>query len=60
MNRPKLKELFDFVKEVDTVIVGFYSRLAGTSNDLLLIIDKLQEKKVSFVFLKENSDTITP
>lgn len=60
MNRPKLKELLDFVREGDTVIVESYSRLARSTKDLLFIIDKLQEKKVSFVSLKENIDTTTP
>ena len=60
MNRPKLKELLDFVREGDTVIVESYSRLARSSKDLLFIIDKLQEKKVSFVSLEENIDTTTP
>ena len=60
MNRPKLKELLDFVREGDTVVVESYSRLARSTKDLLFIIDKLQEKKVSFVSLKENIDTTTP
>lgn len=60
MNRPKLKELLDFVREGDTVIGESYSRLARSTKDLLFIIDKLQEKKVSFVSLKENIDTSTP
>ena len=60
MNRPKLKELLDFVREGDTAIVESYSRLARSTKDLLFIIDKLQEKKVSFVSLKENIDTTTP
>lgn len=42
MNRPKLRELLDFVREGDTVIVESYSRLARSSKDLLFIIDKLQ------------------
>ena len=60
MNRPKLKELLGFVRGGDTVIVESYSRLARSTKDLLFIIDKLQEKKVFFVSLKENIDTTTP
>ena len=41
MNRPKLKELLDFMREGDTVIVESYSRLARSTKDLLFIIDKL-------------------
>lgn len=58
MNRPKLKELLDFVREGYPVIVESYSR--RPTKDLLFIIDKLQEKKVSFVSLKKNIDTTTP
>ena len=39
MNRPKLKELLDFVREGDIVIVESYSRLARSTKDLLFIID---------------------
>lgn len=60
MNRPKLKELLDFMREGDTVIIESYSRLARSTKELLFVIDKLQEKKVSFVSLKENVDTTTP
>lgn len=60
MNRPKLNELLGFVWERDTAIVESYSRLGRSTKDLLFIIDKLQEKKVSFVSLKENIDTTSP
>ncbi len=49
MNRPKLNELLDFVREGDIVIVESYSRLARSTKYRLFIIDKLQEKKVSFI-----------
>lgn len=42
------------------MIVESYSRLAKSTKDLLLIINKLQEKQVSFVSLKENIDATTP
>lgn len=60
MNRPKLNELLDFVWKGDTAIVEAYSRLVRSTKDHLFIIDKLHEKKVSFVSLKESIDTITP
>lgn len=60
MNRPKLNEFLDFVWKVDTAIVEAYSRLVRSTKDHLFIIGKLQEKKVSFIFLKENRDTTTP
>lgn len=60
MNRPKLNELLDFVREGDIVIVESYSRLARSTKYRLFIIDKLHEKKVSFVSQKESIDTTTP
>lgn len=60
MNRPKLNELLYFVWEGDTAIVESCSRLVRSTKDLLFIIGKLKEKKVSFVSPKENIDTTTP
>lgn len=59
MNRPTLKGLLDFVREGD-VVVESYSRLARSTRELVSIIDKFQEKRVSLFFLKENIDTTTP
>ena len=41
MNRPKLKELLNFVREGDILTVESYSRLARSTKDLLFIIEKL-------------------
>lgn len=59
-NRPQLKAMLDFVREDDTVYVLDYSRLARSTSDLINIVNKLNEKKVNFVSLKENVDTSTP
>ena len=59
MNRPKLKEMLDFVRNGDTVYVADFSRLARSTKDLLEIVEFLKEKNVRLVSLKENIDTST-
>lgn len=59
-NRPKLKEMLDFVREDDVVYIHDFSRLARSTKDLLEIVEKLKDKKVSLVSNKENIDTSTP
>ncbi len=58
-DRPQLKEMLEFVREGDTVIVTEISRLARSAKDLLDIVNKLKENKIQFVSLKENIDTDT-
>ncbi len=57
--RSGLKDMLDFVRSGDIVIVESYSRLARSSRDLLNIIDTLQDKEVEFKSIKENIDTTT-
>lgn len=59
-NRPKLREMLDFVREGDTVYIHDFSRLARSTKDLLAIVDELTEKHVSLVSNKEALDTSTP
>jgi DNA invertase Pin-like site-specific DNA recombinase len=59
-NRPQLRDMLDFVRESDVVIVESYSRLSRSSADLLNIINELNNKKVGFISQKENFDTSTP
>jgi DNA invertase Pin-like site-specific DNA recombinase len=59
-NREQLKNMLNYVREGDTVIVESYSRLARSTKDLLNIVDKLESKGVNFISLKENIDTKTP
>ena len=59
-NRPKLREMLDFVREKDTVYVHDFSRLARSTKDLLDIVELLSQKKVHLVSNKENIDTSTP
>lgn len=60
MDRPKLKELLDFVREGDTIYVHDFSRLARNTEDLLHIVNSLKEKKVRLISNKENIDSSTP
>lgn len=60
MDRPKLKELLNFVREGDTVYVHDFSRLARSTKDLLSIVEYLNNKKVNLVSNKENVDSSTP
>ena len=59
-NRPKLKEMLEYVREGDTVYIHDFSRLARSTKDLLEIVEQLQDKKVNLVSNKENLDTSTP
>lgn len=60
MNRPKLQEMLDYVREGDTVYIHDFSRLARSTKDLLEIVERLQAKKVHLVSNKEDIDTHTP
>ncbi len=55
--RPKLKEMLDFVREGDTVYVLDWSRLSRSASDLLGLIEKLSKKEVKLISLKESFDT---
>ena len=59
-NREQLKEMLSFVRENDTVYCSDISRIARNTKDLLDIVEKLNNKKVNFVSIKENIDTTTP
>lgn len=58
-NRPALKEMMEFVREGDCVVVESISRFARSAKDLLMLVDELTKKKVDFVSQKETIDTTT-
>jgi DNA invertase Pin-like site-specific DNA recombinase len=58
-NRPKLKEMLDFVREGDTIYIHSFDRLARSTADLLNIVEELNKKGVHLVSNKENIDTST-
>lgn len=59
-HRPQLQAMMDYIREGDTVVVSEYSRFARNTRDLLTLVDRLKQKGVAFVSLKENIDTSTP
>ena len=59
-NRPKLKEMLEFVREGDCIVVHEFSRLARSTKDLLEIVEYLNKKGVQLISNKENLDTSTP
>ena len=59
-NRPKLREMLEYVREGDTVHIHDLSRLARSTADLLVIVDQLSKKGVHLVSNKENIDSSTP
>ncbi len=58
-NRPKLKEMLEYVREGDTVYIHDFSRLARSTKDLLGIVEQLEKKGVHLFSNKENIDTST-
>ena len=59
-DRPGLKDMMNFVREGDTVVVESISRFARSTKDLLDLIEKLKNKGVEFYSKKEAFDTTTP
>ena len=59
-DRPALKQMMEFVREGDTIIVESISRFARNTRDLLELVEQLTNKRVEFVSKKESIDTTTP
>jgi len=59
IKRPELQRLLSTVKKGDSITVESISRFARNTRDLLSLIDKLNEKGVEFISLKEHIDTTT-
>lgn len=60
IKRPQLQSLMDTVQKGDIVVVESISRFARNTKDLLGLVEKLTQKGVEFVSLKEHIDTTTP
>ena len=60
LNRPKLQEMLEFVREGDTIYIHDFSRISRSVKDSLSLIDTLEAKKVHLVSVKESLDTSTP
>lgn len=59
-DRPGLKDMMNFVREGDTVVVESISRFARSTKDLLGLLEDLKAKGVEFYSKKEVFDTTTP
>lgn len=59
MNRKKLKEMLDFAREGDTIVVRDFSRLARNTEDLLAIVKDLDNRKINLISAKEDLNTST-
>lgn len=59
-SRPALRQMMDFVREGDVVVVESISRFARNTRDLLELVERLSVKGVEFVSKKEAIDTTTP
>lgn len=59
-DRPGLKDMMNFVREGDTVVVESISRFARSTKDLLSLLEELKAKGVEFCSKKEAFDTTTP
>jgi DNA invertase Pin-like site-specific DNA recombinase len=60
MERPKLKEALNFVRDGDVLVVWKLDRLTRSLSDLLFIMQKLTAKNVGFRSLTESIDTTAP
>jgi len=60
INRPELTKMLSYVRDGDVLYVESISRLARSTRDLLSIVERLQNKNVALVSLKEHIDTLTP
>ncbi|PEB78926.1 recombinase family protein [Bacillus nitratireducens] len=58
-DRKGLHQLFDMLRNGDTVVVESISRLGRKTLDILNIIQQLEETGMQFISLKENMDTRT-
>ena len=60
LNRPKLQEMLEYIREDDIVYVEEFSRLGRSTADLLATVQKIEAAGAQFVSLKELVDTTTP
>ena len=51
--RPELEKMLDFVREGDEIVVCSMDRLSRNLRDLLQMVESLQTRGISIVFLKE-------
>jgi len=54
IDRPKMKELIDYVRVDDTVVAHSMGRLARGLKDLRHLVDQSTQKSIKVLFIKEN------
>lgn len=54
LNRPKLNEMLDFIREGDEVYVWDLSRISRSNKDLINLIEVFEKKKAKLICIKEN------
>ena len=60
IQRPKLQEMLEFIRERDTIYIESFSRLARSTKDLLELVEYITKtKKANLISLKESIDTNT-
>lgn len=59
-DRTEFRALMDFVREGDIIVVESISRFGRSIKEFLDAVEKLKNKKVEFVSVKENFETGTP
>ncbi len=59
-DRPKFKEMMEYIREGDVVYIKDFSRLSCSTSDLLKIMETLKKRQITLISLKENIDTSTP
>lgn len=58
--RPKLKEMLEFMRDGDIVYIHDFSRLARSTSDLLNLVELFKSKSVNLISDKESIDISTP
>ena len=53
-NRPALKDLMDYIREGDTLVVHSIDRLARNLSDLKKLVDHFTDQHIAIHFIKEN------
>lgn len=59
-NRPKLKELLEFAREGDSIVIYSFSRLARNTKDLLELVEYFDKKGIQLISSKESIDSKSP
>lgn len=59
-DRPQLREMMNYARKNDVIVVESLSRLARNTRDLIDITDHLNKNEIHLISLKESIDATTP